>query len=394
MSPAVSNPVALAAGGTGGHMFPAEALARELLGRGLSVALITDRRGTGFGGLAAAVPVHRVSGAGVAGRSVLQRIGAVLWLAVGYLQARAVLSRLAPRVIVGFGGYASVPAVLAAAHRGAAVVLHEQNAVLGRANRLLASRATVIATSFPHVAAVPPAAAGRVRETGNPVRAAVAKVAATPYRPPAPGGPVRLLITGGSQGAAVFSRLVPEALALAPEALRRRLEVVQQARPEDLDRVRQRYQELGIKATLSSFFEDLPERLARAHLVVCRAGASTVAELTRAGRPAILVPFPSAIDDHQTRNAQALEANGAAWLLAERGLEPRTLADRLAELAAAPDRLAAAAAAARSIAHDGAAAALAEVVVGLLPGNGEAPNGESTGRGRAPDPGAGRERAA
>jgi UDP-N-acetylglucosamine--N-acetylmuramyl-(pentapeptide) pyrophosphoryl-undecaprenol N-acetylglucosamine transferase len=388
MRPAVSNLVALAAGGTGGHMFPAEALARELLDRGVAVALVTDRRGTGFAGLGTAVAVHHVSGAGVTGRSPVQRLGAVARLALGYLQARGALRRLGPQVVVGFGGYASVPTVLAAAHRGIPVVLHEQNAVLGRANRLLARRATVIATSFPTVAAIPAGAAARIRETGNPVRAAIAAATRGPYRPPSPSDPLRLLVTGGSQGAAVFSRLIPAAVAAAPAALRSRLDIVQQARPEDVEQVRNAYAEMGVKATVAAFFEDLPERLARAHLVICRAGASTVAELTRAGRPAVLVPYPSATDDHQTRNAEALEAAGAAWLLAERGLDPASLAERVEALAAKPEALGRAAAAARAIAHDRAAEALAEVVIALLPDNREAPH-----RGR-PDHGERREQAA
>lgn len=355
-------PVVIAAGGTGGHFFPAEALANELLARGRPVALMTDARSGGlksptFAGLERFV----ISGAGIAGRGVARAGKAVVGLAAGVVQARSILTRLNAAAVVGFGGYPCVAPVLAARltrHRPA-VILHEQNAVLGRANRFLARRADLLALSFAGTARVPENAATLV--TGNPVRPAIT---ATTYVPP--GDTLRLLVLGGSLGARVFSDVVPPALAHLPAELRAKLLVTQQCRAEDLLRVRTAYDAVGIDADLSPFFADVAEKLAAAHLVLARAGASTVAELAIVGRPAILVPLPGAIDDHQSANARALaEARGAS-VIAQRDFTPEALCSQLTALFSALDMLAHAAAAAQSIARPDAAARLADVVEDLM----------------------------
>ncbi len=357
-------PVVIAAGGTGGHFFPAEALAGALIARGRRVALMTDTRSAGlqspvFAGLESFV----VSGAGIAGRGPLRSGQAILSLAHGILQARRILRRIHAAAVVGFGGYPCVAPVLAGRlmRERPAIILHEQNAVLGRANRFLSRHADRLALSFSATERAP-AAASVI--TGNPVRPAIMALADVPYAPPT--DTIRLLVLGGSLGARVFSDVVPTALASLPDALLSRLSVVQQCRPEDLGRVRATYDLAGIDAELSAFFPDVAEKLASAHLVIARAGASTVAELAIVGRPAILVPLPGAIDDHQSANARALaEARGAS-VIAQRDLSPDSLRDRLAALLASPDMLAHAAHAARSIARPDAAARLADLVEDLM----------------------------
>jgi UDP-N-acetylglucosamine--N-acetylmuramyl-(pentapeptide) pyrophosphoryl-undecaprenol N-acetylglucosamine transferase len=361
----VKSLIALAAGGTGGHLFPAEALAAALIARGHPVALVTDKRGTGFDKLAA-VALHRISAGGVAGGGLLRQAKSALKLGVGFFQARALLARLRPAVAVGFGGYASVPTMLAAALAGIPTVLHEQNAILGRANRLLARRATHIAASFPGAVA----AGARVVLTGNPVRPAIAALADAPYAAPEAGGPFRLLVTGGSQGARAFGRLLPDAIALLPEDRRRRLVLAQQCRAEDLERVQATYAGLKVEAELAPFFTDMPKRLSAAHLAIARSGASTVAEFAAAGRPAILIPYPHAADDHQTANARVMADAGAAWLMPESALTPALLAERLQLLMDTPAALAAAALAAQGCGRRDAAERLADLVESLAPGDG------------------------
>ena len=355
--------IVLAAGGTGGHMFPAEALARELLGRGLRVALVTDRRGQAFAALPG-VALHRIR-AGRFGAGLMSKVVGVAELALGTLEAGRLLRTLAPAAVVGFGGYPSVPTMLAAARHGLPSLIHEQNAVLGRANRLLAPRVKRIATAFAEVGALRDADRGRSVLTGNPVRPAIAALRGTAYRAPAEGA-FDILVIGGSQGARVLSEVVPVAFALLPEHLRRRLRVTQQARAEDLEAVRQAHRASGVAAELATFFSDVPERLARAHLVISRSGASTMAELAMAGRPAILVPYLHAADDHQTANARAMEQAGGAWVLPHAAFTPTALAGKLAELMAAPEQLVRAAAAAHAQGRPDAARALADLVVATL----------------------------
>jgi len=353
--------VVLAAGGTGGHVFPAEALAAVLLERGHRLALVTDRRGEAYGGALGRIDTHRISAGGIAGRGLGAKIRAVSALGLGVMQAAGLFKRLMPAAVVGFGGYASVPGVVAGSLLGIPTLIHEQNAVLGRANRLLARRVKRIATSYAKVAHADEHAA-KLAHTGMPVRAAVAQLRDRPY--PAIGGADRLslLVLGGSQGARVLSEVVPAALARLPEELRRRLDVSQQCRPEDLDAVRAAYAGTGIAATLESFFHDVPERMTAAHLVIARSGASTVAELTTLGRPAILVPYPHAIDDHQTANAHAVDDSGGAWLMPQAMFTAEALAARLDALFSQPATLAQAAECARAAGRPDAAGRLADLV--------------------------------
>ncbi len=360
--------IALAAGGTGGHMFPAEALARELLGRGVGVALVTDRRGQAFGDKLPGASLHRIR-AGRFGAGLVSKVVGLTGLALGTLEAGRLLRRLSPAAAVGFGGYPSVPTMLAAARLRLPTLIHEQNAILGRANRLLAPRARVIATAFAETAGVREADRARLVLTGNPVRPAIAQLRGAPYRAPETEGPFEVLVIGGSQGARVLSEVIPAAVALLPEALRRLLRVTQQARAEDIEAVRRAHAASGVAAELATFFADVPQRLARAHLVISRAGASTVAELAMIGRPAILVPYLHAADDHQTANARALEKAGGAWVMPQASFTAAALAEQLAMLMTAPDRLARAAAAAEAQGRPDAASALADLVAAVA-GNG------------------------
>ncbi|MEX2200918.1 MAG: undecaprenyldiphospho-muramoylpentapeptide beta-N-acetylglucosaminyltransferase [Dongiaceae bacterium] len=360
---AVERPVLLAAGGTGGHMFPAEALARALIARGRRVALVTDARSGGFGDRLPDVAVHRIEAAGIAGTGITQRARGACRLALGFLQARRLLRRIDPAISVGFGGYTSVPPLLAAQRSGRRTVLHEQNAVLGRANRLLARRATAIATSFDSVRAIPSGRAARITLTGNPVRPAIAALASLPYPAPTTGGPLNILVLGGSLGATVFATIVPGAMTQLAAAERSRISLVQQCRAENLDATRAAYAQLGMKVELAPFFQDMPERLAAAQLVIARAGASTVAEMTAAGRPALLVPYPHATDDHQRANAEALVKGNAGWLLAQPEFTDKALAERLRAWLADPMPLVAAAARARMLGRRDAADRLADLVL-------------------------------
>ncbi|WP_225767200.1 undecaprenyldiphospho-muramoylpentapeptide beta-N-acetylglucosaminyltransferase [Inquilinus sp. Marseille-Q2685] len=357
-----ARPILLAAGGTGGHVFPAEALARTLIARGHAVRLATDPRGRAFGDRLPEVPVDPVRSATVA-PGLLGKLKAATLLGLGYLDASGVLRRHRPAAVVGFGGYPSAPTVLAASRAGIPVLLHEQNALLGRVNRWLAGRAAAIATGFPLQSAGQESR--RVEVTGNPVRPAIAAKADAPYPAPTEDGRLTLLVLGGSQGARVFSELIPAAVALLPDGLRNRLSIVQQCRPEDIEACRGRYAAIGADATLSTFFDDVPERLAAAQLVICRSGASTAAELATIGRPAILVPYPFAMDDHQTANARAIAASGGGWLMPQSDLTPEVLASRLEHLYTRPSVLVEAAGAARAAAHPDAADRLADLVLAL-----------------------------
>jgi UDP-N-acetylglucosamine--N-acetylmuramyl-(pentapeptide) pyrophosphoryl-undecaprenol N-acetylglucosamine transferase len=346
------------------------ALAEELSARGAGVAFVTDRRGTELVGTQGAWPLHIVRSGQVAGRGFVGRARGLVDLARGTLEARALVRSARPAVVVGFGGHPSVPPLLAAIRAGVPTIAHEQNAVLGRANRLLARHVRTLALSFEETERVPAPCARTARVTGNPVRRAIAALAGQAYVAPRPGQPFALLVVGGSLGARVMSAVVPPALARLPAALRNTLRVHQQCRPDDVEEVEARYREAGIAADLAPFFADVPTRLANAHLVVARAGASTVAELAAAGRPALLVPYRFAADDHQSANARNLERAGGGWSLPEPAFTPESLAARLETLMLAPDRLAAAAAGARAAGRPRAAADLARLVLELVPANG------------------------
>jgi UDP-N-acetylglucosamine--N-acetylmuramyl-(pentapeptide) pyrophosphoryl-undecaprenol N-acetylglucosamine transferase len=362
----------LAAGGTGGHLFPAFALAEELGRRGILVDLMTDMRGDRYGTGFPARNIHRVPAATISGSNPLSAAKSIFTLAKGVSAARRILAEVRPGVVVGFGGYPSFPPLIAASLLGLPTALHEQNAVLGRANRMLARRVTAIATSFESVKLLEGAAAAKARLTGNPVRELVIHYADIPYLPSEAGQPFHLLVFGGSQGARFFSEAVPPALRLLPEHLQARFSVVQQARPEDEEAVRRAYHggdELPtIASEIAPFFKNLPELMAAAHLVIARAGASTVAELAVLGRPSILVPLPHALDNDQLANATRLAEAGGAVCLEQGATTPDRLAAEIVRLMEDPVGLAASAAAARSEGRPDAVRRLADLVVELMAG--------------------------
>ena len=318
--------VLVAAGGTGGHLFPAEALAAALAKRGVPVQLVTDVRAKQYSGHFAATDIHVIPSATFRGRDPVSVAKTVAVLGLGVTRAWFKLGELKPAIVVGFGGYPTIPPLMAATLRGIPTVLHEQNGVMGRANRLLAPRVTAIATSFPGVLDKQPALAAKATRTGNPIRPNVVTAAATPYPTLDAAGPLNLLVFGGSQGAKVMSDIVPYAIEKLDPRLQMRLKIVQQAREEDLARVREAYTKMQVSAEVAPFFSDLPAKMAASHLIVSRSGASTVAELAAIGRPSILVPLPHALDQDQAANAESLNVIGAAKVIAQRDFRAETLA--------------------------------------------------------------------
>lgn len=357
--------VMLAAGGTGGHLFPAFALAEELKRRGVPVDLITDMRGDRYGSGFPARNVYQVPAATLASRSPVAAAKTALALARGTKAAFAILGQVKPSVVLGFGGYPTYPPLVAARLRGIPAAVHEQNAVLGRANKMLAARVTAIATSFEDVKYLDGALKAKATFTGNPVRQSVIEASAQPFQLPGSGGPLNVLIFGGSQGARYFSDTVPPALAHLPPELRARLRVVQQAREEDVERVKAAYAQLAITAEVAPFFKDLPDRMAASHLVIGRAGASTVAELTVIGRPSLLVPLPHALDNDQLNNALRLAKSGGGWCIEQKDLSPERLGAEIARLLNDEHGLAAAAAAAKRAGKPDAVARLADFALAL-----------------------------
>jgi UDP-N-acetylglucosamine--N-acetylmuramyl-(pentapeptide) pyrophosphoryl-undecaprenol N-acetylglucosamine transferase len=355
--------VVVAAGGTGGHLFPAEALAVALGKHGVAVDLATDERAALYGQDFPARQTHIIPSATVRGRDPLSLARTGFALTRGTVRAFALLGRLRPAAVIGFGGYPTVPPVLAAAWRGIPTLIHEQNGVMGRANRMLSTRVRAIATSFAGALAREPALAAKATHTGNPVRPAVIEAAKVAYAPPARSGPINLLVFGGSQGARIMSDIAPAAIELLPLAVRAHLAVTQQARAEDIERVRAVYARLGTPAEVAPFFADLPARIAQSHLVVSRSGASTVAELSTIGRPAILVPLPHALDQDQLANAAVLEQAGGAIRIDQTAFTPDKLASEIAGIVAAPERLATMAQRARAAGAPDAADRLAELVL-------------------------------
>ena len=348
----------VAAGGTGGHMFPAEALAREMTARGWRVVLATDHRGEQYAQAFPAEEKLYLDTATGTGPVALLKAGLAILRGVG--QARAAFRRLDAGVVVGFGGYPSAPALVAAISQGRPTLIHEQNAVLGRTNRLLASRVGRVASSFPTLKR---AAEGlKADVVGSPVRAEIGALFDRSYAAPTADGPIHVLVTGGSQGARILSETTPRALAALPEPLRARLRVQQQSRPETLEAARQIYLDAGIQAEVAPFFRDMAQRLSQAHLVVGRAGASTCAELAVAALPSVLIPLKIATDDHQTLNAKALTDVGAAVVLGQDDVTVENLTAALLPLLSDPEKLAAMSAAARSVAIPDAARRLADLV--------------------------------
>ena len=354
--------ILLAAGGTGGHLFPAFALTEELKQRRARVDIVTDERVDQFASETVADAMHVVPSATIRGKNPVSLTRTGLTLLRGVMAARKLIKQLKPDFVLGFGGYPTFPPLIAAGQLGFATGLHDQNAVMGRANRLLAKRVDVIATSFMDVKYLPPTLDNKVRLTGNPVRRKVLAVKDVPYPPFEDGGPIKLLIFGGSQGAQFFSSFFPEAIAGLDPALLGRLTIVQQCRREDIERVREVYETAGVSHRLEVFFDDLPGLMAASHLIISRSGASTVAELGVCGRPAIMVPLPHALDNDQLLNARSLEAAGGGWVMAQSDLEVTGFRHHLAGLFAQAEVLQKAANAAKSVGQAEAVARLADVV--------------------------------
>jgi UDP-N-acetylglucosamine--N-acetylmuramyl-(pentapeptide) pyrophosphoryl-undecaprenol N-acetylglucosamine transferase len=349
------NTIVLAAGGTGGHLFPAQALAGVLARRGWNIVVMTDAR---FAGYATQFPGARIL---TVPSSPFSSILAPFKIAAGIATAFFKLLKLKPAAVIGFGGYPSVPVMLGAVAAKLPTAVIEQNTVMGRANRLVQDRVGRVAAAFP-IARFAPRDRAKITLTGNPLRPEAEALWGAPYEAPYPGGPLRLLVFGGSQGARAFSEIVPAALTRLPHDLKLRLTVVQQCRPEDLEAVKTIYANAEIRADLKSFFADLPRRIAEAHLVIARSGAGSVAELMAIGRPAILVPLPAAMDDHQTDNAAILSRAGAGWLMPQGSLDADTLAQALQAMLRDPSDLAAKAEAAHKLAIPHAAENLADMV--------------------------------
>lgn len=366
--------IVLAAGGTGGHVFPAEAVAQELLAQNYRLALITDQRGERYGGTLSLIDKHFIRAGALAGNGLFGKAKSAIELLIGTVQAYRTLKRLKPSVVVGFGGYAAAPTVAAAIMAHIPTVIHEQNAILGWANRKLAAHVSKVCTSY-DLARPAPAKAHLIR-TGMPVRPAVADVRSHPYRAPGTDGPFRILVLGGSQGARIFSDVIPAAIKLLPDELRNRMEISQQCRPEEITRTQQAYAGLGVHVELRHFFDNVPELLNKAHLLIARSGASTVAEVTVTGRPSILVPYPYAADDHQTANAKALEISGGGWMMAQPEFSAEALAAKLTEAMAQPQMLADIASSALAFSIPDAAGRMAAVVTGFTNGQ----NGARAGR--------------
>jgi UDP-N-acetylglucosamine--N-acetylmuramyl-(pentapeptide) pyrophosphoryl-undecaprenol N-acetylglucosamine transferase len=359
----MTRPVVIAAGGTGGHMYPALSLAAELRARGQPVIVACDARGARY--LSADVDHRLIQAASPSGR-LSARLRGLGRLAIGFAQSLHLLRGARPGAVAAFGGYAAVPVGLAAAVLRIPLLVHEQNAVLGRANRLIARRAARLALTFDATRGAEGVPGCRRVVTGNPVRAEVAALRDRPYRAPAADERLKVLVVGGSQGARVFSEIVPAAIACLGKTERSRLELTQQCRPDDLERVASAYAGLGLQAELASFFDDLPERMTGANLIVSRAGASSVAELLALGRPALLVPYRFAADDHQRANAEVVSRAGAAWLLDETKLDPEALAGKLRIALDQPQQLLELSDRAKALGRTAAASALADEVLSLL----------------------------
>ncbi|MBL0374476.1 undecaprenyldiphospho-muramoylpentapeptide beta-N-acetylglucosaminyltransferase [Rhizobium sp. KVB221] len=358
--------IVLAAGGTGGHLFPAEALGHELKARGYQVHLVTDSRAERFAGKFPADEIHVVPSATIGSKNPIAVARALFTLWKGMRTARALFSRLKPRAVIGFGGYPTVPPLLAASSMGIPTLIHEQNAVMGRANKMLAAKVMAIAGGFL------PEGSGKYADktvvTGNPVRPDVIAAAGVPYKPSGADDLFNLLVFGGSQGAQYFSSVVPSAICLLEDRQRKRLRVVQQARPEDAEKVTAAFAKLGLSADVSPFFADMPGKIADANLVICRSGASTVSELAVIGRPSVLVPYPYALDHDQAANAAALKAEGGAEVIAQSALSPEKLSDIIGSAMADPARLDRVAHAAKATGKPQAATALGDLVEAVMDG--------------------------
>lgn len=366
MTDPVKPTILLSAGGTGGHMIPALALSEDLLSRGYHVEVASDHRGQRYQHMFANMPFHVLnSGALQPGR--IGKAMSLVKMGLGVLSARKLIKTIKPAVVVGFGGYPSVPAVYAAQRMGIPTIIHESNAIMGKANIWLAPNANHIALTWPLKNPLPELHGARVVMTGNPVRAEISALYNRAYPSLQVDGPLSLLIMGGSLGAKVFSDVVPEALSRLPKEQRARLQVVQQCREDDLQKVRIKYHDAGINARLSSFVEDVPKELAQTHLFIGRSG-STVTELTAAGRPAIFVPYPHHKDQQQLMNAEAIAEQGGAWVIQEKAFTPEALLARIETFLQHPESLFEAAEAARACGKPDAARRLGNLVMTLASG--------------------------
>lgn len=327
--------IVLTAGGSGGHVFPAEALTKELTADGAEISFITDRRGNSFSGRFPDSKEYRIFAGAYAGKPLLKKLWALLLMGAGIAQSILILRKIKPDAVVGFGGYAAFPASFAAGILKIPLILHEQNSVLGGANRVLGKRASLIATTFPDVERIP--AGIKTEYTGVPVRPEILSVRDQTYKPAAE--TFNLLIFGGSQGASVFSRVIPAALTALPEDIKKRLRISQQCRAADLPAVQKAYENSGLEPELAPFFTDMADRLAQAHLVICRAGASSIAELSVAGRPALIVPILRSPDSHQLKNALFIAKNHGAFLCEEPDFTPEYLSDKMTEFVNTPQIL-------------------------------------------------------
>jgi UDP-N-acetylglucosamine--N-acetylmuramyl-(pentapeptide) pyrophosphoryl-undecaprenol N-acetylglucosamine transferase len=354
--------IVIAAGGTGGHLFPAQALANELIARGHEITLITDERGMRWKDSFEGAEMVTTSSATTARRGLIGKLGALLTIARAVWSNYRLLGRMKPAAVVGFGGYPSIPPMIAAILRRIPRIIHEQNGVMGRANRALASRMSAVAVTVPNPLGIPARAARRQTLTGNPVRAEVIKHASRKYKAPGPDDEINILVFGGSQGASVLSDIVPHAIGLLNVPVRARIRICQQARPEDVDAVRTTYRDIGVMALVETFYNDMAERMRDAHLVISRSGASTVCELMVMGRPSILVPLLQALDGDQAANAKYLVEAGGAWLIPQSEMTIDALHRLLTELLADTSALKGAAEAAREMARPRAAQELADLV--------------------------------
>jgi len=378
MQSSFSRTVILAAGGTGGHIFPAEALAEVLLARGYTPVLMTDRRfarylPSGTEGALGKITIRTIRSGSLRG-GLVSKTTSLFALMIGVVQALRLLRRARPLAVVGFGGYPSFPTMVAAAILRYPTVLHEQNSVLGKANRVLAPYMQRIATSYHATRQVPQAAQAKTARVGNPVRGAIAALAQMEYPEPVADGLMRILVIGGSQGASVFSDVLPKTCASLPPDLRARIRLDQQCRAPEIKALKRRYMDLGMQVDRAPFFADVAVRMAAAHLVITRAGASSVAELMVAGRPAIFVPLPGATDNHQYHNAEAIEDVGGGWVMTQEGFTPEALAARIETFLRLPSSLVTAARAMRTLGQPDAADRLADLVLALA--------GEGTSRNR------------
>jgi UDP-N-acetylglucosamine--N-acetylmuramyl-(pentapeptide) pyrophosphoryl-undecaprenol N-acetylglucosamine transferase len=373
MTNASSPLIALVAGGTGGHIFPALAVARELMSRGYRALMLTDDRGAAYLQDQSDVHYQVLDAADPRGGTAR----ALLALPAAVLVARRALKELAPAAAIGFGGYATLPVMLAARLQGLPTCLHEQNAVLGRVNRLMARFVDCVALTYEQTNLVPSSASSRCHITGNPVRAGLLDLRQLEYEAPTRDGDINLLVIGGSQGAATFSNVVPAALWLLPTSLRQRIRLTMQCRPETLDAARATCTEAGIQADLATFFTDMPDRLKAAHLVIARSGASSVSELQISGRPGVFVPLPYAMDDHQTANARPVEDAGAGWLVPELVFTVEGLFTLLSDVLGDATRLVQAAAAMRSLARPEATNDVASLIEAQLAQQGHQPVAEA-----------------